>query len=62
MLKTHYKKLTGSHAGRSFVVTAPYGEIETPMRWMLHMEGNDEEKLVVAEDELADRALWQSLD
>ena len=61
MINTRFKKLTGAHAGRSFVVTAPYAEIETPMRWMLHMEGNDEEKLVVAEDELADRAIWQSL-
>jgi hypothetical protein len=26
------------------------------------MEGNDEEKLVVAQDELADAKLWQSLD
>ena len=62
VINTRYKKLTGNHAGRSFVVTAPYGEIDMPMRWMLHMEGNDEEKLAVAEDELADRSLWQSLD
>ncbi len=31
------------------------------MRWMLHTEGPDPEKLVVAEDELADTKLWQSL-
>lgn len=62
MINTHYRKLSGIHAGHSYVVAAPYGEIETPMRWMLHMDGNDEEKLVVAEDELADRKLWQPLD
>jgi hypothetical protein len=50
------------HAGHSFVVVAPYGEIETPMRWTLHMEGHVGEKLVVAEDELTDTKLWQSLD
>jgi hypothetical protein len=61
VVNTRFRKLTGAHAGRTFVVTAPYGEIDTPMRWMLHMEGNDEEKLVVAEDELADRAIWKSL-
>ena len=59
---TRYKKLSGMHAGHSFVVVAPYGEIETPMRWMLHMEGPVGEKLVVAEDELTDAKLWQSLD
>jgi hypothetical protein len=61
VINTRYKKLFGMHAGHAFVVVAPYGEIETPMRWMLHMEGN-EEKLVVAENELADTKLWQSLD
>jgi hypothetical protein len=61
VINTRYKKLSGMHAGHSFVVVAPYGEIETPMRWMLHREGTDEEKLVVAENELADTKLWQSL-
>ena len=61
MISTRYKKLSGVNAGHSYVVIAPYGEIETPMRWMLHMEGNEEEKLVVAEDELADTKRWQSL-
>jgi hypothetical protein len=62
VINSRYRKLSGMHAGHSYVVVAPYGEIETPMRWMLHMEGNDEEKLVVAQDELADAKLWQSLD
>jgi hypothetical protein len=31
------------------------------MHWMLHMEGSAEDKLVVAEDELADTKLWQPL-
>jgi len=62
VINSRYRKLSGMHAGHSYVVAAPYGEIETPMRWMLHMEGNDEEKLVVAQDELADAKLWQSLD
>jgi hypothetical protein len=61
MIDTRYRKLSGMHAGHTFVVGAPYGEIETPMRWMLHMEGSAENKLIVAEDELADTKLWQSL-
>ena len=61
MIDTRYKKLSGMHAGHSFVVTAPYGEIEHPMRWMLHMEGPIEEKIVVNEVELADTRLWQPL-
>jgi hypothetical protein len=62
MISTRYKKLSGVHAGQSYVVAAPYGEIETPMRWVLHMEGSAAETLVVAEDELANTKLWQSLD
>ena len=62
VINTRYRKLSGNHLGRSYVVVAPYGEIESPMRWMLHMEGNDGEKLIVAEDELADPRLWQSLE
>jgi hypothetical protein len=61
MINMRYKKLSGMHAGHSFVVVAPYGEIETPMRWMLHMEGPTAESLVAAEDELTDTRLWQSL-
>jgi hypothetical protein len=61
VIDTRYKKLSGVHAGHSFVVVAPYEEIETPMRWMLHMEGPGADKLVVAENELADPKLWQPL-
>jgi len=61
VIDTRYKKLSGAHAGHSFVVVAPYEEIETPMRWMLHMEGPTAESLVAAEHELTDTRLWQSL-
>jgi hypothetical protein len=61
MLKTRYKKLTGMHAGHSYIVIAPYSEVENPMRWMLHSEANADEKQIVAEDELSDRKLWQPL-
>ena len=49
MLNTRYKKLTGMHAGHSYTVTAPYSEVENPMRWMLHCETNADEKQIVAE-------------
>jgi hypothetical protein len=62
MINTRYRKLTGLHAGHAYVVTGPYAEIETPLRWMLHSETEAEEKLVVSEDELADRNRWQPLD
>lgn len=61
MMDTRYEKLSGVHAGHTFVVVAPYGEIDTPMRWMLHMEGSAEDKLVVTENELADTTLWRPL-
>jgi hypothetical protein len=59
MIDTRYKKLTGQHAGDIYVVVAPYSEIERPLRWMLHMEKNDEEKCIAAEEELADPKLWE---
>ena len=62
MINTRYKKLSGAHAGNTYIVVAPYAEIETPMRWTLQMEDNNEEKLVVAEDELTDTKHWQPLD
>ena len=62
MINTRYKKLTGMHAGHTYVVTAPYSEIETPMRWMLHCETIADEKLIVGVDELADTKRWQPLD
>lgn len=61
MINGRYKKLSGMHAGHTYIVIAPYGEIETPMRWMLHMVGNEEEKFIATEDELADTELWRSL-
>ena len=61
MVNARYKKLTGMHAGHVYVVKAPYGEIETPLRWMLHCETVADEKLVVDEEELADKSRWQSL-
>lgn len=61
MINSRYKKLSGMHSGHTYIVIAPYGEIETPMRWMLHMDGNEMEKLIVGEDELADTTIWQPL-
>lgn len=62
MINTRYKKLTGMHAGHTYLVTAPYNEIETPMRRMLHCETIADEKLIVGVDELADTKRWQPLD
>jgi hypothetical protein len=59
MIDTRYKKLSGQHAGAIYVVVAPYSEIERPLKWMLHMEKNDEEKCIAAEEELADPKLWE---
>jgi hypothetical protein len=61
MINTRYKKLTGLHAGHTYIVVAPFAEIEAPMRWTLQMEDNVEEKLVVAENELNNATQWQSL-
>jgi hypothetical protein len=62
MINARYKKLSGTHAGHSYTVAAPYGEIESPLRWMLHCETDEAEKLIVAEDELNDRKLWLPLE
>jgi hypothetical protein len=62
VINRRYRKLSGMHAGHSYIVTAPYGEIETPMRWTLHMEGNENEKLIIAENELANIQLWRPLE
>jgi hypothetical protein len=61
MISARYRKLTGMHAGHAYVVTAPASEIETPMRWTLQCETVADEKLTVAEDELADSTRWQPL-
>lgn len=62
MINRRYRKLLGPHAGRAFTVAAPYGEIEVPMRWMLHMEGDDKEKLIISEIDLTDRSKWLPID
>ena len=62
MINTRFRKLSGSHAGATYVVVAPYNEIERPVRWMLHMENNDDEKCIVPEEELSDAKLWEPLD
>jgi hypothetical protein len=62
MINTRNKKLSGMHVGHIYIVVAPYSEIETRLRWTLQMEDNEEEKLVVAEDELTDTKYWQPLD
>ena len=61
MLKTRYKKLTGLHAGHIYQVTVPASETAGPMQWSLQSEADKEQKLIVAEDELTDKARWQAL-
>ena len=61
MIDTRYKKLTGSHAGHTFIVTGPASEIDTPMMWSLRDEANASNRLSVKEDELANVKLWQAL-
>ncbi len=62
MINARYKKLTGMHAGHVYLVAAPYSEGESSLRWMLHCDALADKKLVVSEDELNDRKLWQPLD
>jgi hypothetical protein len=62
MINARYKKLVGMHAGHTYIVTAPYDEIDPPLRWMLHCETVTDEKLIVDEDELSDNARWQPLE
>ena len=33
MINARYKKLTGMHAGHTYVVTGPANEIDNPMTW-----------------------------
>ena len=61
MIKTRYMKLTGLHAGHTYEVTAPASETAGPMQWSLQSEADTEQKLIVAEDELDDKARWQAL-
>lgn len=61
MVQTRYKKLAGMHAGHVYRVVEPASEVDSPLRWVLHGEDHVDEKLIVAEDELADKAKWQEL-
>ncbi len=61
MIKTRYMKITGLHAGHTYEVTAPASETAGPMQWSLQSETDKEQKLIVAEDELTDKARWQAL-
>ena len=61
MINSRYKKLTGMHAGHTYVVKAPASEIDQPMNWSLQSESNADERLQVKETDLADPKLWQPL-
>ena len=61
MIDTRYKKLTGSHAGHTYVVTGPASEIDTPMTWSLRDEANSASRLTINEVELGNAKLWQAL-
>ena len=61
MINARYRKLSGTHAGQLFAVSAPNGESEIPMRWMLHSETDEAQTLIVAEDELNSPELWLAL-
>lgn len=66
MIDARYKRLTGPHAGQTYVVLGPYSEIEHPMRWVLHNAAHAKDKgtddqAIVPEDELSDPNRWQPL-
>lgn len=61
MIDTRYKKLTGMHAGHTYIVMGPANETDNPMTWSLRAEANPDERLQVKETDLADAKLWQSL-
>ena len=61
MLNTRFKKLSGLHAGHVYEVKGPANEMDTPMRWALQCETIADQKLIVSEAELADRARWQPM-
>ena len=61
MINTRYKKLTGMHAGHTYIVTGPANEIDNPMTWSLRSEANASERLQIKETELTDPKLWQAL-
>jgi hypothetical protein len=61
MIDTRYKKLTGMHAGQTYVVTGPANETDNPLTWSLRGEAKPDERLQVKETELTDPKLWQAL-
>lgn len=61
MLNTRFRKLTGMHSGHVYKVVAPASEFESPLRWSLQCEGEADDRIVVAEDKLEDRAQWEPL-
>jgi hypothetical protein len=61
MIDTRYRRLSGKHAGGSYVVIGLYNEIEIPRRWILHNEADEADRPIVAEDELNDPARWLPL-
>ena len=62
MLNMRFKKLGGLHAGHVYEVKEPASEMDTPMRWFLQCGTMNDQKLIVAEDELTDSSRWQPLD
>lgn len=62
MRNMRYKKLSGLHAGHVYQVMGPVNELDSPMRWSLQSEDSKDQKLIVAEDELMDKARWQPMD
>jgi hypothetical protein len=61
MINSKYRKVSGLHKGHAYVVLGPYSEIETPMRWELQAEANEEDRQVVSESDLNNPALWQAI-
>lgn len=59
MISTRYKKLSGVHAGQIYVVTAPSSETDATVHWILHNEAAKDQSVIVSQDELADKKLWQ---
>jgi hypothetical protein len=62
MKNMRYKKLSGLHQGHVYQVVAPVNELDSPMRWSLQSETDKDQKLIVGEDELTDKARWQPVD
>lgn len=63
MIDARYKRLTGPHAGQTYVVIGPHSEIEHPLRWVLHNAArlgskSMDDQAIVPEDELQDTGKW----